>query len=132
MNQGNCNLHRAGNNDDKSFWLLSGGYPDERKGGTIHISKFRHDAMTPPETEDCRDIHGNTDDSKSRALEIVPVFKRLKIKPFLNNPVRFFPATDILVLMSTAHIDQSALFERIECHGCGIMIAGEEITRLMG
>ena len=62
---------------------------------------------------------------------IVCFCKRKKIQMVLNNTFCRFPAADILVLVSAAHMSEAAFFKRIKCHWCSIMITGKKITSFM-
>ena len=41
------------------------------------------------------------------------------------------PAADMLVLVTADHVGEPTLFERFECHGCRVVVAGKKIPGLM-
>ena len=87
--------------------------------------------MAPAKAEKGRDIQRYGRNLKSGTLPCIPVLKRSELQLLLHNPVSCFPAADILVLVTAAHVGETPLFERFKCHGCGIMKAGKKITGLV-
>jgi hypothetical protein len=87
--------------------------------------------MASAETEKGRDIERYSRNLESETFLFIPVLERSELQLLLHNPVSRFPAADILVLVTAAHVDKTPLFERFECHGRGIMVAGKKITGLV-
>jgi hypothetical protein len=87
--------------------------------------------MTPAETEKGRDIQGYTRNFKSWTFRCIPVLNRSELQLLLHNSFRCFPATDILMLVTAAHVGKTTLFKRFKCHLCCIMETGKKITRLV-
>jgi len=50
----------------------------------------------------------------------------------LNNAIRCFPAADVLVLVTAAHVHEPALLKRFKGHGCRIVVAGKEVPGFVG
>jgi hypothetical protein len=87
--------------------------------------------MAPAKAEKGRDIQRYGRNLKPGTLLSIPVLNRFKLQLLLHNPVSRFPAADILVLVTAAHVGQPPLFERVKRHSCGIMEAGKKITGLV-
>ena len=87
--------------------------------------------MAPAKAEKCRDIQGYARNFKPGTLRGIPVFNRFEFQLLLHNSFRCFPAADILMLVTTAHVGETALFQRLKRHGCSIMETGKKITGLM-
>jgi hypothetical protein len=87
--------------------------------------------MAATKAEEGRNIQRYGRYLESGTLQPGSVLKRSEFQLLLHNPVSCFPAADILVLVTAAHMGEAPLFERIKCHGCGIMEAGKKITGLV-
>jgi len=87
--------------------------------------------MASAEAEEGWYIQGYRRNLKPGTLRCIPVFYRHELQVLLHNSFRCFPAADILMLVTAAHVGETPLFKRIKCHGCGIMEAGKKITGLV-
>jgi len=87
--------------------------------------------MASAKAEKSWDIQGYARDFKHGTLRGTPVLNRPELQMLLNNSFRCFPATDILMLVTAAHVGETTLFQRFKCHCCGIMETGKKITGLM-
>jgi hypothetical protein len=87
--------------------------------------------MAPAEAEKGRDIQGYARNFKCGTIRCAPVLDRSELQLLLYYSFRCFPAADILVLVTAAHVSETALFKRFKCHLCSIMETGKKITGLM-
>jgi hypothetical protein len=107
-------------------------YTDERERREIRVGKFRYIPVAPPDSQQCRAVKGNPGHFKRYDRAILFQFKRCEIKPLFHNTIHRFPAADMLVLVTAAHMGQATLLERIECHRSGVMVSGKKIPALVG
>jgi hypothetical protein len=87
--------------------------------------------MAPAEAEKGWNIQGYGCNLKAGTLQRIPVLERLKLQLLLHYSVSGFPAADIFMLVTAAHMGEAPLFERIKCHGCSIVETGKKITGLV-
>ena len=87
--------------------------------------------MAPAEAEKGGNIQRHGRNLEAGTLQCIPVLERPELQLLLYYSVRGFPAADILMLVTAAHMGQSPLFERIKCHGRSIVETGKKITGLM-
>ena len=87
--------------------------------------------MTTAETEKRRNIQRYGRNLKRGTILCIPVPKRSEFQLLPHYPVNGFPAADILMLVTAAHVGETPFFERFKGHGCGIMEAGKKITGLV-
>jgi hypothetical protein len=84
--------------------------------------------MASTKAEKGRDIQRYGRDLESGTFLRIPVIDHPELKLLLHYPVFCFPATDILMLVTAAHVGETPFFKRFKRHGCGVMEAGEKIT----
>jgi hypothetical protein len=87
--------------------------------------------MAATKAKEGRDIQRYGCNLESGTLQPGYVLKRSELQLLLHDPVSCFPAADILMLVTAAHMGEAPLFESIKCHGGGIMEAGKKISGLV-
>jgi hypothetical protein len=88
--------------------------------------------MASAKAEKSRDIQGYARNFKPGTPRGIRVLNRSELQVLLHDSFRCFPAADILMLVTAAHVGEATLFKRFKCHCCGIMETGKKITGLMG
>ena len=106
-------------------------YPDEREVREIRVGKFRHIAVAAPDPQEGGAVQRNPGHFKMQDRSLMVQVKGHEIEPLFHDPVHRFPAADMFVLVTAAHVGQAALRKRLERHRCRVMITGEEIPALV-